>query len=148
MRSSYQEAQFVLKNSSVLCPKEVVCFAEDYIFDYLMSTLPIEQQKKRFDPLAETLSSTSFLTDTLKAIVAQDCNLSGGSLSRCKLDKAKVDRCDFTRCDFSGAELSGLDFSHCTIEGATWTIDKLKNVTVTTAQAVDLARLIGLNIVP
>ena len=84
----------------------------------------------------------------LKHSVMEDCNLSGGSLSRCKLDKAKVDRCDFTRCDFSGAELSGLDFSHCTIEGATWTIDKLKNVTVTTAQAVDLARLIGLNIVP
>ena len=79
MHSSYQEAQFVLKNSSVLCPKEVVCFAEDYVFDYLMSTLPIEQQKKRFDPLAETLSSTSFLTDTLKAIVAQDCNLSGAA---------------------------------------------------------------------
>lgn len=79
MRSSYQEAQFVLKNSSVLCPGAVVCFAEDYIFDYLMSTLPIELQKRRFDPLAETLSSTSFLTDTLKALVAQDCNLSGAA---------------------------------------------------------------------
>ena len=72
----------------------------------------------------------------------------GGSLSRSKLGKAKVDRCDFTRCDFSGAELTGLDFSRCTIEGATWAIGSLKHVTVTTAQAVELSRLLGLNIVP
>lgn len=84
----------------------------------------------------------------LKHTVLEDCTLMGGSLSRSKLGKAKVDRCDFTRCDFSGAELTGLDFSRCTIEGATWTIGSLKNVTVTTAQAVELSRLMGLNIVP
>lgn len=84
----------------------------------------------------------------LRNTALTDCNLSGGSLSRSKLQKASVARCDFTRCDFSGAELSGLDFSSSTIEGAIWTVDKLKNVTVTTTQAIDLARLLGLTIVP
>ena len=79
IRNSYQEAQFVLKNQSVLCPHSTVCFAEDYIFDYLMSTLPIQIQKKRFDPLAERLSGSSYLTDTLKALVAQNCNLSSAA---------------------------------------------------------------------
>ncbi len=85
---------------------------------------------------------------TLKQPVLSDCSMSGGSLSRSKLQRPSISRCDLTRCDFSGAELGSVDLSTSAIDGATWTISQLKNITVTTAQAIDLARLMGLNIVP
>jgi len=75
MRESYQEAQFVIKNLSVLDSPRQLGFVEDYTFDYLMSLLPDKQQRRHFEPLAEKIRAVSYLPETLKALVAQDCNL-------------------------------------------------------------------------
>lgn len=83
----------------------------------------------------------------LKSYVLQDCNFSGGSFARCKCQKTTVKHCGFTRCDFSGAEIGGFDFSDSDIEGVTWSLDGLRNVTVTTTQAIEFAKLLGLNVV-
>lgn len=76
MRESYREAQFVLKNLPVLDSSAAIGFVEDYTYDYLMSLLPEEHQRRRFEPYAERLRSVSYLPETLKSLVAQDCNLS------------------------------------------------------------------------
>ncbi|MBQ7786203.1 MAG: TRAP transporter substrate-binding protein DctP [Clostridia bacterium] len=75
MRESYQEAQFVIKNLPVLDSPRQLGFVEDYTFDYLMSLLPAKQQHRHFEPLAEKIRAVSYLSETLKALVAQDCNL-------------------------------------------------------------------------
>ena len=75
MRESYREAQFVIKNLSVLDSPRQLGFAGDYTYDYLMSLLPRKQQKKHLEPLAEKLRSVSYLPETIKALVAQNCNL-------------------------------------------------------------------------
>lgn len=75
MRESYQEAQFVVKNLPVLDSPRQLGFVEDYTFDYLMSLLPDKQQRRHFEPLAEKIRAVSYLSETLKALAAQDCNL-------------------------------------------------------------------------
>ena len=75
MRESYQEAQFVIKNLSVLDSPRQLGFVEDYTFDYLMSLMPDSQQRRHFEPMAERIRAVSYLSETLKALVAQDCNL-------------------------------------------------------------------------
>lgn len=85
---------------------------------------------------------------TLKGCRLERCNFSGGAVARCKFPKTTVDRCSFSGCDFSGSALFGLDLSGCDIAGAIWSLEGLKNVTVNTAQALELSGLLGLHIVP
>ena len=49
---------------------------------------------------------------------------------------------------FPALRLPVFDFSGCTIDGAIWSMDKLKNMTVNLNQALELAKLLGLRIVP
>ena len=85
---------------------------------------------------------------SLRSFPLEESNFSGGSLARLQCKNTSVKKCDFTRCDFSESQLSGFDFTDSLIDGATWSLDGLKNVTVTTLQALELARLLGLNIEP
>lgn len=83
---------------------------------------------------------------TLRSVALKDSNFSGGSLARLKCVKTTVDKCDFSRCDFSGSDLYGFDFTRCVIDGAIWSLDGLKGITVTAAQALEFSKLLGLNI--
>ena len=85
---------------------------------------------------------------TLKHSRLMDCQCQGGAMISLKLQKVTLETCDFTGCDFRGTEMGGLDLSSCVIEGCMRSMDKLKNVTVNLQQAVELSRLLGLNIVP
>lgn len=83
----------------------------------------------------------------------KDCHLTdsvftGGAFTGVTLQRTETARCDFDRCDLRGTDLGGMDLSTCQIEGCTWSPDKLKNLTVNLQQAVELSRLLGLNIVP
>ena len=75
MQKSYREAQYVLRNLSMLDGGEGYGFAEDYAFDYLCSLLPEEYQKKRLQPYLAGMQAAPFLPETLKALVVRDCNL-------------------------------------------------------------------------
>lgn len=83
---------------------------------------------------------------TLKSCRLEGCMCSGGALISLKLHKTGFSGCDFTGCDFRSTDLSGCDLSDCTIEGCTWTPGLLKGLTVNLQQAVELSRLLGLNI--
>ena len=85
---------------------------------------------------------------TLKNCLLERCMCAGGGLISLKLQKTIFDGCDFTGCDFRSTDLAGCDLSGCTIEGCTWTPERLKNLTVNMQQALELARLLGLNIIP
>lgn len=89
---------------------------------------------------------------TLSGCTLKQCRLQGGtfaegSLAGCRIKKTTVSRCDFTRCDFTGAEIGEFDFSDSKIDGAIWSLDKLRGVSVNMNQALELSRLLGLNIV-
>lgn len=66
----------------------------------------------------------------------------GGSVWK----KSTVGGCDFTGSDWIRAQIGGLDFSTSEIGGTLFSLDGLKNVTVSAEQAVQLAKLLGLNI--
>ena len=85
---------------------------------------------------------------TLKNCLLERCMCAGGGLISLKLQKTGFDGCDFTGCDFRSTDLAGCDLSGCAIEGCTWTPELLKNLTVNMQQALELARLLGLNIIP
>ena len=84
---------------------------------------------------------------TLKNCRMEQCSCTGGALIALKLRKTAFDGCDFTRCDFRSTDLGGCDLSGCVIEGCTWTPGLLKDLTVNIQQAVELSRLLGLNII-
>lgn len=88
----------------------------------------------------------TFTGSVLKAGQLTDCNVSGGSFARTKCPKSAFSRCDFTGCDFTGAFLGGLDLRDSIIDGATWSLSGLKDITITPAQAVGFSKLLGLNI--
>lgn len=88
----------------------------------------------------------NFSGSTLRDCRLTDCNFSGGALSRTKCPGTAFTRCELTRCDMTGAELGGLDLTSCRLDGAVWSLNHLKNITVTPAQAVEFARLLGVHI--
>lgn len=85
-------------------------------------------------------------SNTLKRFTMDGGSYRSAYLARCKTQKVTVKDCDFTGCDFTGTNLSGFDFSTCSIDGSIWSLDRLKNATVSPEQALDFARLLGLNI--
>lgn len=54
--------------------------------------------------------------------------------------------CNLALCEFIHTILQKIDVSTCNIEGITLTIDSMKGLCVSPAQALELSRLLGLNI--
>lgn len=86
--------------------------------------------------------------NTLKRVSFDHGSFKGAYLARCKCTKVTVSGCDFTGCDFTGTNLDGFDFTTCTIDGSIWSLDKVRHMKVTPEQALDFARLLGLEIIP
>lgn len=69
------------------------------------------------------------------------------SFAQAKFRVCRFDQTDFSRADFSRAAIGGHDFSTCSITGTLFSLDGLKNVSVTAEQAASLAVLLGIRIV-
>lgn len=72
------------------------------------------------------MTSTNFNDMQLKDVALQDCNLN--------------------LCEFIHTPLMNIDVSTCTIEGITITVDSMKGLCVSPSQAIDLSKLLGLNV--
>lgn len=76
----------------------------------------------------------------------EQCMLRGAFFNGAQVAGTVFDGCDLTGCDFSGADISGSDFRRSRIEDIRVAPDQLRDVVVTSDQAVYLAGLIGLRI--
>lgn len=77
LRSSYQEAKFVVSYFDFLCPdgKQRCEFVGNHIFDYFSSTLEHSYLTQKFKSYEEALSEKKFLKDTLIQLSIYDMNL-------------------------------------------------------------------------
>ncbi len=77
LRSSYQEAKFVVSYFDFLCPDDKSCckLVGNHIFDYLSSTLKDQYLTQKFKPYEDALAGKKFLKDTLIQLSIYDMNL-------------------------------------------------------------------------
>lgn len=85
----------------------------------------------------------------LRMVRFADCRLSGSSFSDCRLERCEFVACDLSETEFFGTRLRGLSFADSVIRGLrvreveSFELNGLK---VNALQAVELARLLGLEI--
>ena len=75
-----------------------------------------------------------------------ECNMIESIFQEVKLDKVTFDNCNFTNGFFNKTFLGKMDLTTCDITGIDVDISNIYGTTVTTMQALDLSRLLGLNI--
>ena len=96
------------------------------------------------------LRYANFSGSLLEAVQFQQCSLQEASLSSCKHKQCLWDNCDCTRVDFFRTMLKNADLSTCQIDGILLSDDytELQGLTVSSLQAVGLAKLLGINVKP
>ncbi|MEZ3514105.1 MAG: pentapeptide repeat-containing protein [Lachnospiraceae bacterium] len=67
--------------------------------------------------------------------------------NNCDLKKNILEQCNLKKAWFNGVMLRGVDFSTCDIEGINVGVKEIQGMKVSTAQAVELIRLLGVEIV-
>ena len=75
-----------------------------------------------------------------------ECNMTESVLQDVKLEKSVFENCDLTNGFFNKTFLGKIDLTTCDITGIDVDIPNIYGTTVTTMQALDLSRLLGLNI--
>lgn len=69
------------------------------------------------------------------------------SFNECQFNKVCYKENDLSESEFINTKLSGLNFSTCDIHNTIIPVDSLKGLTVSSEQAIQLAKLLGVNIV-
>ena len=75
-----------------------------------------------------------------------ECNMMEVALQEVKLEKCVFENCNLTNGFFSKTFLGKIDFTTCDITNIDVDIPNIYGTTVTTMQALELSRLLGLNI--
>ncbi len=86
-------------------------------------------------------------SSTIKESSLSGGNYVGSAMTRLKLRKTMMTDCNFSRTDFTGTDMNGVDMSSCNLDGAIWSSELLRGMQVNTVQALELARLLGVEIV-
>lgn len=87
----------------------------------------------------------SFAAAAIDRFRASETVLAESSWHRARIKRLELDGCDLAHADFFGAPLAGVDLSRAVIDGlvVSDTFRELRGCIVSPAQAVDLARLLG-----
>lgn len=82
---------------------------------------------------------------SLEKVLLADCDFTGASLSECRHKGLALQTSRFVKTSFFKTPLAGLDFTSSQLEGAVVsdTGAELRGAVVNTAQAADLARVLG-----
>lgn len=88
----------------------------------------------------------NFSFSKFKQVMMLDDDFNSGGFNGCEFKKTAFENCNLNKCEFINAALSGVNWMTCTIEEIMITIDNVKGLTVSSDQAVDIARLFGLTI--
>ena len=93
------------------------------------------------------LDYASFTECKLDRAVFSDCRLRDSLWSENRLSRVRFDHSDRERAQWARTQLSGLDMTTCRIAGWTVSLTDLRGLKVTAAQVLDLAGLLGVEIV-
>ena len=93
------------------------------------------------------LDYASFAECKLDHAVFSDCRLRDSLWSENRLSRVRFDHSDLERAQWARTQLSGLDMTTCRIAGWTVSLTDLRGLKVTAAQVLDLAGLLGVEIV-
>ena len=85
--------------------------------------------------------------NTLKEVAFSKCDLTEAHFGNCKHKKLSFNECLMERIDFGGTVLGGVNLATCAIAGMKVQLAHLRKAKVSTQQAIELAKLIGIEIV-
>ncbi|WP_187389319.1 pentapeptide repeat-containing protein [Acetobacterium wieringae] len=103
-----------------------------------------QAQLENFLATDSSFQYANFSKAKLKALEISQCDFSEATISECKLTQIKLDDVNFSQTSFFKTPLKGLDFTSCQIDGLIVSIEALSGAVVTTFQAAELAKLMGL----
>jgi uncharacterized protein YjbI with pentapeptide repeats len=87
-----------------------------------------------------------FATASLQMARFEQCILHGVSFAEADLSGAVFQRCDLSQADLRGARLSGADLRGSTLAGLQAGAQDLAGIIIEPAQAVEIARLLGIDV--
>lgn len=93
------------------------------------------------------LDYVSFAECKLDRVVFSECRLRESLWSEVRLLKARFDHSDLERAQWARTPLMGLDMTTCRIGGWSISLYDLRGARVTAAQVIELAGLLGVEIV-
>ena len=91
----------------------------------------------------------NFALGRLRFVAHSQGVMRGAVFDECRLEKASFSRCDLTQGEFRGTRLRGLSFADSDIRGIrVGEVDsfELKGLKINALQAVDLVRLLGVEV--
>ena len=80
----------------------------------------------------------------MKHVLFAHSDLQNGSMESCRLTPVGFDTCNLTEVEFSRTPLKGIDLRSSQMAGIRLGIDDLKGVIVSSLQALELTRYLGL----
>lgn len=92
------------------------------------------------------LNYANFSFSNAQNIAFEDCDISETSFNESKLKDISLVDCQLKEAEFIHTPLQDIDVSTCNIEEIVVTTDSLKGIIVNPYQAIDLSRLLGLQI--
>lgn len=90
------------------------------------------------------LDYSNFAFSSFKNCRIKDCIAVQSSFSETRFEHFQITACRLDETEFFHSRLQGVDLSSCSIDGIALCGDELKGVVVNPAQAVDLARVLGI----
>tara|TARA_B100000965_G_scaffold345281_1_gene315967 strand:+ start:105 stop:761 length:657 start_codon:yes stop_codon:yes gene_type:complete len=82
----------------------------------------------------------------LKKVIIEESILESSDFQNSKFNKVELVNCNFRLSQMSGTSLAGIDLSSCNVEGLGIRIEDVKGAIISPLQAVDFAKLLGMEI--
>ena len=89
---------------------------------------------------------SSLAFSKLNNIIISNCNFQDSNFQEVKLNKIEFQNSNLINCYFNKTSLNKIDLTTCDITGLDLEIPDLAGATVTTMQALELTRLLNINI--
>ena len=89
---------------------------------------------------------SSLAFSKLNNIIISNCNFQDSNFQEVKLNKIEFQNSNLINCYFNKTSLNKIDLTTCDITGLDLGIPDLAGATVTTMQALELTRLLNINI--
>lgn len=86
----------------------------------------------------------SFSTGDFHSVRFENCSFPNSSFSDCRLKLFHLQDCSLVSCEYLHTSLKGIDLRSCRLEGLRLAGPELIGVIVTSLQAVELSRFLGL----
>lgn len=80
----------------------------------------------------------------MKNVIMEDCAFENSNFQNSSFNKVQFGKCNFRLSQMSGTSLLGIDLSNSNVEGLGIQPEDIRGAIVSTMQAVEFSKLIGL----